>query len=52
MAQANVLTVATPNLENGRELDLLPQLAGRVADIGILFMGFPTAARLTIHLSC
>ena len=37
MTRVSTLTVATLNLENGRELDLLPQLVSQVPGIDILF---------------
>lgn len=37
MTQAGTLTAATLNLENGRELDLLPRLVSQVPGIDVLF---------------
>jgi endonuclease/exonuclease/phosphatase family metal-dependent hydrolase len=37
MTQASTLTIATLNLENGRELDLLPRLVSQVPGIDVLF---------------
>jgi hypothetical protein len=38
MTQAGKLTAATLNLENGRELDLVPQLVSQVPGIDVLFL--------------
>jgi hypothetical protein len=40
MTQASTLTIATLNLENGRELDLLPRLVSQVPGIDVLFFQF------------